>query len=228
MDVRGSGASGVELIGYGGYKFVGCVEDPLIANMPPHCLAADLDWCWALKDHCQHLGFVPELGQDVLHCGFPIYSGCEWVLPCEYRVIKKAPGPFGPGNAQLINCSCSLTDAFLEVCSFTGSIGFSSERTRRSDHHSRTEVAEGSIPLGRRFVPDCVHGMDRAGLMDRREYELVGACVVSESKRNKNALSWGIYDRFDAQIVYTSRNALIRQDEIATNVWSCLDSVQQS
>ncbi len=27
LDVRGSGASGVELIGYGGYKFVGSVPD---------------------------------------------------------------------------------------------------------------------------------------------------------------------------------------------------------
>lgn len=26
LDVRGGGASGVELIGYGGYKFVGCVK----------------------------------------------------------------------------------------------------------------------------------------------------------------------------------------------------------
>jgi len=41
LDVRGSGASGVELIGYGGYKFVGYVWVPLRPSRPAPVLRGD-------------------------------------------------------------------------------------------------------------------------------------------------------------------------------------------
>jgi hypothetical protein len=36
LDVRGTGASGVELIGYGGYKFVGYVSSLSVLNIAKH------------------------------------------------------------------------------------------------------------------------------------------------------------------------------------------------
>ena len=72
------------------------------------------------------------------------------------------------GDSQLINRSCSVTDALPQVRSVAGPIGFSSKRTGRSDHHPCPTIAKGAISLSRCVGPDRVHGMARAGLMDVR------------------------------------------------------------
>lgn len=57
LDVKGSGASGVELIGYGGYKFVGYVYAAQRSQRGTH-----MDVMLILQDHCHDSRWIPSIG----------------------------------------------------------------------------------------------------------------------------------------------------------------------
>lgn len=78
LDVRGGGASGVELIGYGGYKFVGYVTANSCCSVQmssfKHCIS------WPGQNHRYYPSFLPQLGQGILH-------GCLFLHILRQRIL---------------------------------------------------------------------------------------------------------------------------------------------
>lgn len=74
LDVRGGGASGVELIGYGGYKFVGCViDDSHLARLIPR------------QNNRHHSRRLPQVWQTHLRLRLRLHLWRERILPRKSR-----------------------------------------------------------------------------------------------------------------------------------------------